>query len=82
MTTTINPATITTTLVNELHDWIDKQTHLIKLPKVSDSLFIKINVTLVKKQKNTIQISVRELHNDMIFPIYQECCWSNNCVWK
>ena len=30
-------------------------------------MFVKINGTLVKK-KNLIQISVRELHNDMIFP--------------
>ena len=31
-------------------------------------MFVKINGTLLKKQKNLLQISVRELHNDMIFP--------------
>ena len=31
-------------------------------------MFIKTNGTLVNKQKNLLQIPVRELHNDMIFP--------------
>ena len=31
-------------------------------------MFVKINVNLVKKQKHIYQISVRELHNDMILP--------------
>ena len=29
---------------------------------------VKINGTMVKKQKHLLQISVRELHNDMILP--------------
>ena len=45
-------------LVNELHDWIDKLPHVIQPPNVSDSLFVKINVTLVKEQKQLLQISV------------------------
>ena len=35
-------------------------------------MFVKINFTLVKKQKHPLQISVRELHNDMILPSYEE----------
>ena len=41
-------------------------------PIVKDSVFVKINVTLVKRQKNLLQISVRELYNDMILPSSQE----------
>ena len=37
-------------------------------PNVKDSLFVKINGTIVKNQKHILQISVRELHNDMILP--------------
>ena len=58
-------------LVNELHDWIDKHPHVIKYPNVSDSLFVKINGTLVNKQKHIIQIFVQELHNNLILTIYQ-----------
>ena len=31
-------------------------------------MFVKINGTLVKKQKHLLQVSLRELHNDMILP--------------
>ena len=34
-------------------------------------MFIKINGTIVKKQKHLIQISVGELHNDMTLPIFE-----------
>ena len=52
--------------------WLDrKKPHVIIPPNVSDSLYVKINGTLVKKQKHLLQISVRYLHNDMILPIYQ-----------
>ena len=56
-------------LVNELHDWIENQPHVIQYPNVPDSLFVKINGNLLKKQKYLLQISVLELHNDMILPI-------------
>ena len=36
-------------------------------------MFVKINVTLVKKQKHLLQISVRELHNDLILPNFGRC---------
>ena len=42
--------------------------HSINLP---DSLFVKINGTLVNKQKHLLKISLQDLHNDMILPIYQ-----------
>ena len=57
--------------VNELHDWIEKHPHIIQYQNISDPLFVKINYTLVKKQKNLLQISVWELHNDLILTIYQ-----------
>ena len=62
-------------LVNELHYWIENHPHVIHLPNVSDSLLIKINGTLVKKKKYLLQISVRELHNDTIRPIYEGVFW-------
>ena len=58
-------------LVNKLHYWIEKHPHLILPPNVSDSLFVKINGTLVKNHNYIPQISVLELHNDMILPIFQ-----------
>ena len=54
--------------INELHAWIENHPHVINSPNVKDSVFVKINGTLLKKQNNLLQISVRELHNDMIFP--------------
>ena len=32
-------------------------------------MLVNINYNLVKKQKRLLQISVQELHNDMILPI-------------
>ena len=58
-------------LVNELHDYIEKDPHIIQSPNVSDSLFVKINGTLVDKHKQILQILVLELHNDIILPIPQ-----------
>ena len=43
-------------IVNELHYWIEKQPHEIQYPNISDSLFVKINGNLVKKQKYLLQI--------------------------
>ena len=56
---------------NELHEWIEKHPHVIQLTNVSDSLFVKINGTLVKKQNNLLHISVQYLHNGLILPISQ-----------
>ena len=58
-------------LVNELHYCIEKYPFAILSPNVSDSVFVKINGSLVKKQSYIIQISVWELHNDMILPLSQ-----------
>ena len=58
-------------LVNGLHEWMEKHPNVIQFPNISYSLFVKINGTLVKKQKHIIQVSVQELHNDIILPIYQ-----------
>ena len=38
-------------------------------PILKDSIFVKINSTLVKKQKRILQISGRDLQNDKIIPI-------------
>ena len=32
-------------------------------------MFVKINGTILNKHKHLLQISVRDLHNDMILPI-------------
>ena len=53
--------------INELHACIKNHPPVINSTNVKDSVFVKINVTLVKKQKNLLQISVRELHNEMVF---------------
>ena len=45
-------------LVNELHDWIENHPNIVHSHNVSDSLFVKINGTLVKKRKRLLQISV------------------------
>ena len=58
-------------LVNELNDWIQYQPHVIQSQNVLDSLFVKINGTLVKKQNHLLQIPVQYLYNDMILPIPQ-----------
>ena len=34
-------------------------------------MFVKINGTMVKKQKHILQISVIDLHNEMILPSYE-----------
>ena len=69
--------------VNELHSWIENHPRVIHTPNISGSLFIKINITFVNKQKYLLQISVRELHNDRILPIYQgNLFWCTNCRWK
>ena len=53
---------------------------------VKDSLFVKINGTIVNKQKHILKISVQELHNGTILPIYQgffvQELSMENCVWE
>ena len=58
-------------LVYELQAWIENHPCSIHYTTASDSLLVKINGTLVNKQKHLPQISVRELQNDMILAIYQ-----------
>ena len=58
-------------LVYELHAWIENHPTAIHSPNVSDSLFVKTNGTIAKNKKHILQISVQELHNDMILPISQ-----------
>ena len=58
-------------IVNRLHDWIEKHTHVIQYPNIWDSIFVKVNGTLVKEQKDLLQISVLDMHNDLILPVSQ-----------
>ena len=44
---------------------------MIHPPNIKDYLFVKINVTIVNKQNHLLQISVQDLHNDMILPLHQ-----------
>ena len=52
-------------LINELHAWIENHPNVIHSPNLKDSVFVKINGTLVKKKNHIIQILVREIY---IFP--------------
>ena len=40
-------------------------------PNVPYSIFVKINDTIIKKQKHLIKTSVQDLHNDLILSIPQ-----------
>ena len=51
-----------------LHYWMDKHPCVIQYPNVSYLIFVKINLTLVKKQKNLLQM-VQELHNDILLQV-------------
>ena len=51
---------------------LNKNPHVIHYPNVKYSVFVKINVTLPKKQKHLLQIPVRDLHNEMILPSSEE----------
>ena len=55
-------------LINEFRAWIKNHPLVIHFPNVKDSVPVKINCTLVKKQNHILQILVPELHNDTIFP--------------
>ena len=57
-------------LVNKLNYLIYKYPHVIQSPNASKSFFVKINCTIVKKKKHTLYISVQDLHNDIILPIF------------
>ena len=45
-------------LVILLNDWIENHPHVILSPNVKDSLLVKINGTLVKKQNHILKTSV------------------------
>ena len=38
-------------ILNELPDWIEKQSHVIPSPNVSDSIFVKVNGIIFKNRK-------------------------------
>ena len=43
-------------IVNELIYWMDKHPHVIQYSNVPESIFFKVNGTLVKKQNHPLQI--------------------------
>ena len=59
---------LTKELNNELHAWIENHPHVINDPNIKEIVFVKMDVTPVKKQNHITQISVIELHNDTILP--------------
>ena len=74
-------------LVNELHSWIENHPRVINSPNVKNSLFVKIKGTIVKKQKHILQISVREIHNNMILTVseggfFMQKHFMERCVLK
>ena len=58
-------------IVNDLHDWIDKQPCVIPYPNRSDSTCVKANGDILKKHNHLLKISVCEMHNGIILPVYQ-----------
>ena len=46
-------------------------THVIHNPNVKDSLFVKTIGIHLGKYKHLLQISVQEIHNDMILLVYE-----------
>ena len=56
-------------LVNELHAWVENYPHVIHPPNVKYSFLLKVNCTILKKQKHIPKMTVREINNDMILPI-------------
>ena len=51
--------------------WIKNHPHLIHYINIKDSLFVKIDGTLVKKQMHILQILVQDLQNDVILPKFE-----------
>ena len=66
---------------NELNLWIKNYPHVIHDPNVKDSLFVKINGTSLMEQKCLLQISARELYNDIILLIF-EFFWQEQLMGK
>ena len=58
-------------IFNELLELIEKQPHIIQFQNVSDSIFVKVNDTLVKENNHLIQISLRDFYNDIILLVSQ-----------
>ena len=55
-------------ILNELHAWVENYPHVIYSPNVKDSVFVKIDGTLLKIQKHLPQILAQELHNYIVLP--------------
>ena len=58
-------------LVNKFYNCIEKHPHVIQSQSFSGSTFFKVNGTLLNKHNHLIQISVQDLHNDIILPVSQ-----------
>ena len=61
-------------IVIGLHECIEKHPNIIPSTNLLDSIHLKENMITLKKHKHLIQISVRELHNDLILSVSQGRC--------
>ena len=68
-------------LINELHAWIEHHSHNT-FPQYKRLSVCQNNVILVKKQKHLLQISVRQLQNDMILPSSERGFSGARKKWK
>ena len=50
---------------------MEKHPRVIPSQNVSDSIFVKANGKILNKQKQLLQISLCELHNDLVLPVCQ-----------
>ena len=58
--------------VIDVHEWIYKHPHEITSLNWNVTIYVKGNSNLHKKIYYSLQISVREFHNDLILLIYQD----------
>ena len=68
-------------IVYELCTWIENNPNVIHSTNVSDSLFFKVNGTILNNHNYLLQISVQELQNYMILPI-PPGFWYTKFSWK
>ena len=68
---TINGSSISKGKIDNLNSWVFNHLQVVNSPLTNDHVNIKDNTTsgVIKKQKLLIQISIRDLNNDLIkFP--------------
>ena len=58
-------------LVNELHNWIQNNTHVILSPNVSYTIYVEQEGKFCQKQNHLLQFLVIDFYNDLILPDVQ-----------